>query len=44
MAGSRIKKGDDVIVTVGKNRNARGTVVRVLDNERVLVEGVINFS
>ena len=40
MAGSRIRKGDDVIVIVGKNRNARGTVVRVLENDRVLVEGV----
>ena len=40
MAGSRIKKGDEVIVIAGKNRNARGTVVRVLANDRVLVEGV----
>lgn len=40
MAGSRIKKGDEVIVIVGKNRNARGTVVRVLENDRVLVDGV----
>ncbi len=40
MAGSRIKKGDEVIVTAGKNRSARGTVVRVLENDRVLVEGV----
>ena len=40
MAGSKIKKGDEVIVITGKNRSARGTVVRVLENERVLVEGV----
>lgn len=40
MAGSRIKKGDDVIVIAGKNRNARGTVISVLDNGRVLVDGV----
>ena len=40
MAGSRIRKGDEVIVTAGKNRNARGTVVRVLTDGRVLVEGV----
>ena len=40
MAGSRIKKGDEVIVTVGKNRSARGTVLRVLEGDRVLVEGV----
>ena len=40
MAGSKIRKGDDVIVVTGKNRNARGTVVRVLENDKVLVEGV----
>ncbi|MFT5448300.1 MAG: large subunit ribosomal protein L24 [Gammaproteobacteria bacterium] len=40
MAGSKIRKGDDVIVTTGKNRNARGTVARVLENGKVLVEGV----
>jgi large subunit ribosomal protein L24 len=40
MAGSRIKKGDDVIVIAGKNRNSRGTIVRVLDNDRVVVDGV----
>jgi len=36
----RIKKGDDVIVTAGKDRGKRGTVLRVLPNERVVVEGV----
>ena len=40
MAAKRIKKGDEVIVLTGKNRNARGTVVRVLPGGRVLVEGV----
>lgn len=40
MAGSRIRKGDEVIVIAGKNRNTRGTVVRVLADDRVLVEGV----
>ena len=40
MAAKRIKKGDDVVVIAGKNRNARGTVLRVLDDDRVLVEGV----
>ena len=40
MAGSRIKKGDEVIVIAGKNRNARGTVIRVLEDDRILVEGV----
>jgi large subunit ribosomal protein L24 len=40
MAGNRIKKGDEVIIIAGKNRNARGTVLRVMENDRVLVEGV----
>ena len=40
MASKRVKKGDDVVVIAGKNRNARGTVMRVLENDRVLVEGV----
>ncbi len=36
----RLKKGDDVIVTTGKSRGQRGTVLRVLDNDRILVESV----
>ncbi len=40
MAANRIRKGDEVIVIAGKNRSARGTVLRVLDDDRVLVEGV----
>jgi len=38
---ARIKKGDDVVVIAGKDRGARGTVLRVLtDRDRVIVEGV----
>jgi large subunit ribosomal protein L24 len=40
MAHNRIKKGDEVIVLAGKNRSARGTVLRVLEDDRVLVEGI----
>jgi len=40
MASKRIKKGDDVVIIAGKSRNARGVVLRVLENDRVLVEGV----
>lgn len=40
MARNRIRKGDEVIVLAGKNRSARGTVLRVLDDDRVLVEGI----
>jgi len=35
----RIKKGDEVIVTVGRDKGKRGTVLRILDGEHVLVEG-----
>ena len=35
----KIKKGDDVIVIAGKDKGKRGTVLRVVDLERVVVEG-----
>ncbi len=37
---NKIKKGDEVIVTTGKDKGRRGTVLQVLDDDRVLVEGV----
>ena len=36
----RIKKGDDVIAIAGKDKGRRGTVLRVLDDDRVIVEGL----
>ena len=36
----KIRKGDDVVVTTGKDRGKRGTVLRILDAEHVIVEGV----
>ena len=36
----KIRKGDEIVVTTGKDKGRRGTVLRVLDDERVLVEGV----
>lgn len=36
----RIRKGDDVIVIAGRDRGRRGSVVRVLDTERMIVENV----
>ena len=36
----KIRKGDEVVVTTGKDRGRRGTVLKVLDDERVLVEGI----
>ncbi len=37
---NRIKKGDDVIVIAGKDKGKRGNVLRVLDNGRVMVDGI----
>ena len=36
----KIRKGDDVIVTTGKDKGKRGTVLRVVDARHVVVEGV----
>jgi large subunit ribosomal protein L24 len=36
----RIRKGDEVIVIAGKDKGRRGTVLRVYDDGRVLVENV----
>ena len=35
----KIRKGDDVIVTTGRDRGKRGTVLRIVDSEHVVVEG-----
>ena len=37
---NRIRKGDEVVVTAGKDKGRRGTVVKVLDDGHVVVEGV----
>ena len=34
----KIKKGDDVIVTTGKDNGKRGSVLRVTEDDRVVVE------
>ena len=36
----RIKRGDDVVVIAGKDRDRRGTVIRLVGQDRVLVEGI----
>jgi large subunit ribosomal protein L24 len=36
----KIRKGDQVVVLAGRDRGKRGSVLRVLENDRVLVEGV----
>ena len=37
---NKIRKGDEVLVLTGKGRGRRGTVLRRVDDERVVVEGV----
>ena len=36
----KIRKGDEVVVIVGRDKGRRGTVVKVLDDGHVVVEGV----
>jgi len=36
----RIKKGDQVIVLTGRDRGKRGSVLRRIDNDHILVEGI----
>ena len=36
----KIRKGDEVIVITGKDKGKRGSVLRRVDGEHVLVEGV----
>ena len=36
----RIKKGDEVVVTAGRDKGKRGTVLRRVDDEHLVVEGV----
>ncbi|KAI5916597.1 MAG: 50S ribosomal protein L24 [Proteobacteria bacterium] len=37
---NKIRKGDEVVVLTGKDRGRRGTVVRRVDDDLVVVEGV----
>jgi len=36
---NKIRKGDEVIVTTGKDKGKRGAVLRVLESDQVVVEG-----
>ncbi len=36
----RIRKGDDVVVISGRDKGKRGTVLRRIDDEHLVVEGV----
>ncbi len=37
---NKLRKGDEVIVIAGKDKGRRGTVLRLVDDDRVLVEGI----
>ena len=37
---NKIRKGDEVVVITGKDKGRRGTVLEVLSDLRVLVEGI----
>jgi large subunit ribosomal protein L24 len=36
----KIRKGDEVVVTAGKDKGKRGTVLKRIDDQHVVVEGV----
>lgn len=36
----KIKKGDDVVVLTGRDRSKRGTVLQIVDDEHLLIEGI----
>jgi len=40
MAMSKIRKGDQVVVTTGKDKGKRGTVLRMVGDEQVVVENI----
>jgi len=37
---NKIRKGDEVIVTTGRDKGRRGAVIKLLDDGKVLVENV----
>ena len=37
---SKIRKGDNVVVLSGRDKGRRGTVLKVLEGDQVIVEGV----
>ena len=36
----KIRKGDDIVVIAGRDKGKRGSVIRVLEDDGLLVEGV----
>ncbi len=37
---NKLRKGDEIVVIAGKDKGRRGTVLQILDEQRVLVEGI----
>ena len=37
---NKIRKGDEVLVIAGRDKGRRGTVVKVVDEDHVIVEGI----
>ena len=37
---NKLRKGDEIIVIAGKDKGRRGTVLQIVDDGRVLVEGI----
>jgi large subunit ribosomal protein L24 len=36
----KIRKGDDVVVIAGKDKGKRGTVLRAIKNNRLIIQGI----
>ena len=36
----RLRKGDQVVVITGKDKGRQGTIIKVMDDDRVLVESI----
>ena len=36
----RIRKGDEIVVIAGKDKGRRGNVLKVVSDEKVLIEGI----
>lgn len=36
----KIRKGDDVIVITGRDKGKRGTVLRVVNSDRLIIQGI----
>ena len=37
---NKLRKGDEIVVITGRHKGVRGTIIKVVDDEHVLVENV----